>query len=143
MSNLTMAVMLEGLAEALRDKVQPALAGDAYAAEQVRLSCVLLTIAAQQVDGLAAVRVSENSRMRALLGEAAPTVGGDLGARLAQEERRTEPGYRISELDAEGARLRGLMVELHATLEPRSDAAATAMHRRIWSLLQAMDEGRG
>lgn len=143
MSNLTMAVMLEGLAEALRDKVQPALAGDPYASEQLRLSCVLLTLAAQQVDGLAAVRVSENSRMRALLGEAAAIVGGDLSARLALERVGAEPGYRISELDAEGGRLRNLLVELHGALEALDDAAASAMHRRIWGLLQAMDEGRG
>jgi hypothetical protein len=143
MNNLTLQVMLEGLAEALCDKVVPALSLDAYAMEQARLASVLLTLVAKQVDGLAAVRVAENAGMRALFSDAAPIIGGELSARLVAAASAAEPGFKISELDAEGRRLRLLLVELQAVLEEIDGAEARRMDKRIWCLLRDMEERRG
>ncbi|MFC3174375.1 hypothetical protein ACFOD9_08930 [Novosphingobium bradum] len=142
MNNLTIEMVLGVLADALENRVRPVLAHDPFAAEQVRLSAAALEVAAQQVDGLAAVRIADNDAMRALFGEAAALAGGDLGDRLAVAARGREPGYRLSELDAEGGRLRLLLVELHAALEDRAGPEAGAMHQRIWRLLAEMEARR-
>ena len=142
MSNLTIQVILEGLADALRDKVQPAVADNPYATEQVRLIGIILTLTAMQVDSLAAVRVAENAEIRTVLDEAAAIVGGEFRARLFGAVTDAEPGFKISELDAEGSRLRLLLVELHAALEEVDGVDARAMDQRIWCLLRDMDERR-
>lgn len=143
MINQTVEMVLAGLADAVHDKILPALADNAYASEQARLTWRLLTIISEQVDGLAAVRAAENAAMRALFGDAGPIVGGDLGAELTLAAGGTEPGLRIRELDREGGRLRSLLVELHAALEAIDTGQARAMHQRIWRLLQDMEMGRG
>lgn len=142
MNNLTLDVILEGLQSALREKVQPALADDPYAAEQVRLVSVLLGVIAPQLDTVAALRAAENSDMRALFGDAAAIVGGDLGIELAGAAGGREPGLKLSELDREGGRLRALLVELHMALEGMDGPEAVAMHQRIWRLLREMEERR-
>ncbi len=62
MNNLNTETALKGLTATLRDRILPALSHDPFAEEQARLSSVLLGLVAEQVDSLAAIRITDNGR---------------------------------------------------------------------------------
>lgn len=135
---LTTATVLEGVATALREQVSPALEDD-FAIDVVRLAQTLVTIAARAGDDAVVVRVEENARMRALLGEGGALLGD---AAFTTASRSADPGLRISELDAETGRLRALLVDLHGRLEDEPQAEARALDQAIWRALRDAEMAR-
>lgn len=138
---LTSENILRGVGNALRNQIAPSL-DDRFAVEATRLATLLVNIAANDIDDAAAARIWENASLRTVFGDAAALVTGSLAERLVEASRSVEPGYRISELDTENGRLRNLLVELHAMVEVREDAAASTLNQRIWKLLGDIRERR-
>lgn len=129
--NLTIDNALHGVGELLRDQIGPEI-GDPFAAQMSRLSCLLLKICANWVDDAAELRVDENGRIRALLGDAAPLVAEPLAAQLREAAVSSDPGLKISILDGENDRLRRLLVEAQKLVETDEGVAARALDQRIW-----------
>lgn len=138
---LTGATVLEGVADALRDQVSPQLS-DAFAIEAARMAQSLIAIVGRAGDDAAAIRVEENARMRAIFAEAASVAGGDLSAQLAEAAKSSDPGLRISELDAETGRLRTLLVELHRWLEQQDSPEARVLDQQIWRAMREFEMAR-
>lgn len=135
---LTGATVLEGVIEALRDQVAPNLT-DAFAGEAARMAQSLIAIVGRAGDDAVAIRVEENARIRALLGE-----GGELldDRELTAAAQSVDPGFRISELDAETGRLRTLLVALHGRIELQEAPAARALDQAIWCALRDFEMAR-
>ncbi len=136
--NFTIPDAITGVAGLMRERIGPEV-GDNYTANMTRMAASLLTITANWVDDAAAIRVAENARLRAVLGEAANLLGDALAARLREAAKSVDPGLRISELDGENNRLRLLLIEVHTELEMRSDEAARATCQHIWRLLEEIE----
>lgn len=132
---------LHGVSELLRDRISPEI-GDPFAAQMARLSCMLLTIAANWVDDAAEIRVNENAAIRVVLCQAADLVNGDLADRLASAASSTDPGLKLSVLDEENHRLRCLLVAAQCALEALSGEAALELDQRIWRLLEDIERIR-
>ena len=105
----------------------------------MRMAGGLLTICANWVDDAAAIRVEENAAIRKVLAEAAASLDGDLAARLRAASLSSDPGLRISQLDAENHRLRMLLVEAHGVVEC---AGLAALDAAIWRLLEEIELNR-
>jgi hypothetical protein len=95
---------------------------DGERANALGLSAMLLSLAAEVWDGMAAMLVEENRAFRALLGEAG-----------ADED------LRISALKAQNDRLRARLIEAHAAAEDSGDSERDAA---IWAELVASTERR-
>lgn len=139
---LTIETALHGIARMLRERIGPAVE-DPYAGEAARLAEMLLKLNADWVDEAAAVRVAENAAIRALLSDAAALVNdAELAGRIGGSARSTDPGLRISELDAENNRLRFDLQDLHAYLDSLDGEAVTAFSQRIWRSLAEFEAAR-
>jgi hypothetical protein len=132
--NVSIETLLTGVAQALNERITPELRD--YTADTARLAAIIVNIAAKSFDDAAALRVAENAGIRAVFADAHELIGGELGGRLAAAARAGDPSLRVSDLDAENARLRRLLVELHAEVDRREDASAQALGQRIWRLLR-------
>ncbi|MBP6580779.1 MAG: hypothetical protein KA199_04505 [Sphingorhabdus sp.] len=143
MSSQTLSVenALHGLDEFLRDKIASAIT-DPYVAPMARLSGMLLRICANGVDDAVELRVEENAAIRRILGEAGSLLSGPLSEQLLAAAALTDPGLKISVLDAENNRLRRLLVEAHAALEGRRDETAQLLDQKIWRLLEEIEAKR-
>ncbi len=95
---------------------------EAERASDLGLSAMLLAVTAEIWDRQAAILVEENRAIRALLAQA-----GD------------DPDLRLSALEAENNRLRGLLIEAQAAAEAAGD---TARQDAIWTELVASTERR-
>ncbi len=135
---LTGETVLEGVIVALRDQIAPGLT-DAFAAEAARMAQALVAIAGRAGDDAAAIRVAENARIRALLGE-----GGDLlgDAEFIAAAGSVDPDLRISALDAETGRLRALLVGLHTRIEAEDSPVARRLDQAIWRALRDFEMAR-
>lgn len=143
MSSQTLSIdnALHGLDEFLRDKIARAIS-DPYIAPMARLSGMLLRICANSVDDAAELRVDENAAIRTILGEAGSTLGGALSEQLFVAAASTDPGLKISVLDAENSRLRRLLVEAHKALEDSHNEASQLLDQKIWRLFEAIEAKR-
>lgn len=139
--NLTLETTLHGIADALATRIAPAL-DDTFAREAARLAVMLTKIAALAVDDAAAIRAEENAALRALFADAADSVEVDLAAMLREASGSVDTSLRISDLDRENARLRRILIALHAVIETCTDATAKAFDHRIWSLLENAEMAR-
>jgi hypothetical protein len=139
--NLTLGNALRGVEELLHDRISPAI-GDPFAAQMARLSGMLLRICANSMDDAAELRVEENAEIRRLLREAAELVPAPLASRLHGAAASTDPGLKISVLDAENHRLRVLLVSTQSALESNKDGASLSLDQRIWQLLEAAEAKR-
>ena len=75
--------------------------------------------------------------------DAAEVVGDSgLAGKLAAAGKAEGLGYKLSELDADNSRLRGLLVELHVAVENQSGDAARALDSRIWRMLKEFEAAR-
>lgn len=111
----------------------PAL-GTQYGQGMAQVVAVLLFMAGQEVERGAAIRVAENADMRALFADLAPqTADAVLRAELEQAASAPESALTISALNIANARLRRLLIRLHAALDD-GGADATA----VWTVLKAM-----
>jgi hypothetical protein len=113
--------VLGELAQLLVRNAQPGVP-DAERANALTLSSMLLALAAEVWDGAAERLVQENRALAALLADGAAE--GDL---------------RLSVLQAENARLRGLLIEAHIAAETAGDSAR---QEAIWAELRASTERR-
>jgi hypothetical protein len=139
--NLTLDNALHGVEELLRDRISPAI-DDPFAAQMARLSGILLRICANGVDEAAELRVEENTALRMILGEATELVPALLASRLQEAAASTDPGLKISVLDAENHHLRALLVSAQTVLENNKDGASLSLDQRIWQLLEAAEAKR-
>ena len=135
---LTHETVLEGVAAALRDQIAPNLT-DAFASDAARMAQSLIRIVGLAGDDAAAIRVEENARMRALLGQGGELLGD---ADLTTAAGSSDPSLRISELDAETGRLRLLLVDLHRRIELQDTPAARALDQAIWRALRDFEKAR-
>ncbi|MBU6267439.1 MAG: hypothetical protein KGN34_07860 [Sphingomonadales bacterium] len=138
---LTAETVLDGVTDGLRDQIAPLLQ-DGFAREALRMAQSAIAIVARGMDDAVAIRVTENARIRDLLGQGAAVAGDDLSARLAAAAASRNPGLRISQLDVECDRLRRLLIELHAWLEQHDGEAARALDRAIWQALREFEAAR-
>lgn len=136
-------VLLRGLVAKLMTEVAPALA-DRYVRSNVEMMAAMLAAAAEEFDRAAEVRVAENRALRALFADAAREPGAAaLADRLAAEAAAADASLRIGDLNATNARLRALLVELHALVEGRrGEAWAERLERAIWGELEASAQRR-
>ena len=129
--------VLRKIAEKLFGEIAPVVS-DSYMRSNVEVAAGLLLAAAEDYDRAAAVRVEENREIRGLFGEAAAHVpDADLKGRLAAAAKSEDPSLRISALEQENARLRTLLIELHAYVETRSEDWAVRITRDVWRELEA------
>lgn len=134
--------VLEGIGETLRDRIAPRL-DDPFAANDLRMALTLLAIVRLARDDEVALKVEENRRLRAIFADAAGSVADPgLAERLAGAGQSSDPGLRISELEAETGRLRKLLVELHAQTDARSDDDAKRIGQAIWRALRDIEMPR-
>lgn len=139
---LTTQSLLEGLAEALDERIRPMIA-DPFTADATRMAASVVRIAARAHDDAAAIRVEENARIRGLLARGAELVDdARLGERLAGAAATIDPGYRISELDRANADLRQALIALHAWLEDHRTLAAAELDVDIWRALRDFETAR-
>lgn len=139
--NLTIDNALHGIEQLLRERIAPEI-GDPFAAQMARLSCMLLRISANAVDDAAEVRVRENAAIRAILGDAAGLMEGEIATRLEDSARSSDPGLKLSVLDAENHRLRGMLVEAQSVLETSNEPALQALGQSAWRLLEGIEARR-
>jgi hypothetical protein len=111
-----------------------------------RMSNVLgaVSMMAEDVDNGVPRRLEENRAFRALFRDGAAIVtDAALAARLAEEGAKpSDADLRLSALDADNDRLRGLVIELHAHVEARDDEPAKALDEAIWQELKRSTERR-
>jgi hypothetical protein len=136
--SLSPEICLRGVLDMLQTRIAPALT-DSYAAEGSRLAGLVLTIVANGIDDAAAIRIAENEALRALFRDVAADVA-DAG--LAAAGSAAGSGYRLSELDADNARLRATLVDLHAAVEDQPGEPARAIDHRIWRMLRDFEVAR-
>ena len=139
--NLTPQTALHGVAQALRERIAPAVQ-DGFVGETARLAGLFLTLNANWVDDAVAIRVAENASIRSFFAEVAIGDDSGLGLALAEAAGSSDPGLRISELDIENNRLRGLLLRFHVHADSRAEASATALSQRIWRLLEQFEAAR-
>lgn len=138
---LTGTRVLEGVSVALRDHVSPNLT-DAFAGDVARIAQALVLIVGRAGDDAAAIRVEENARLRTIFARGAKLADGDLAARLSEAAGSSDPGLKISELDAETGRLRLLLIEFHTWLEDQSREDAKVLDEEIWRAMRDFEMAR-
>ena len=133
---------LQLLAGTLVTEVAPLVSLD-YGQKSLGLTAMLLQTAAEEFDRAAARRVEENRQIRRLFEEAASDVTDPaLRDRLTAAASEPEGELRVSALDEANARLRALLIELHAHVEQQPGPAARRIEAAIWSELRASTERR-
>ncbi|MBK8629925.1 MAG: hypothetical protein IPN84_06875 [Sphingomonadales bacterium] len=133
---------LISVATTLGGRVIAALPEDSYAVGDTKMSALVCVLMAQHVDGAADLLIRENAAIRAIFSRAAPLVGGDLGARLAEAGATTDANFRISTLEAGNAALATLLIELQTALETRNEDWAKELDRDSWRVLRDGANGR-
>jgi hypothetical protein len=117
------------------------LVGQNFAQGQIGLMGFMLTLVAKEYERGADLRARENSDIRSLLGEIAPSIGdGALRARAEAAGKTRDESLRISKLNEANYALRSLLTEVHAHLEAQPNARDA--ERRIWALLQSIAANR-
>src|SRR5262245_36585837 len=117
---------------ALMVDVAPNLAPP-YRQASVFASALMLTSMREELDRIADRRVEENRAIEALLAGAAGAIAdAGLRARVAEAAAAPEASFKISALEARNARLRALLIELHAHVETQSSPEARRVDAEIW-----------
>jgi hypothetical protein len=130
--SLSAETCIRGVRNTLQEQLAPMI-DDPY----------VLSIVANGIDDAVAVRVDENRAIRALLSDGAALVApGELAEQLRSHASFTDPSLRLSELDQENARLRRLLIDLHAHAEISEHQGARALCSRIWRLLSDFELAR-
>ena len=140
--SLSPEVCLRGVLATLQNRILPSLI-DNFAVEDARLAGLVLTITTNGIDDAAAIRIAENAAMRELFRDAAGIARDSaLADKLRAAGTAECSGYRLSELDADNAVLRGLLVELHEAVELQAGDKARAIDSRIWRMLKRFEDVR-
>lgn len=123
---------LEVSAIALLTRLGPALPSHYEKSTAGALGALLLALREEFERG-AARRVEENAAIRAIFATAHSIVEDPaLAERLREASRADSTDLAISALEAENARLRGLLIELHAHAESLDAPGANALVDEIW-----------
>ena len=139
--SLSIQTSIQGVIDILSERVSPAV-DDHYVRETIRMAQSILRISVNALDDVVVLRVEENAALRALFAAAAGAVNANLAQVLADAARSIDPSLKISALDAENARLRAILVRLHAEVEVRTDETGQQLNKQIWHLLQAIETTR-
>jgi hypothetical protein len=126
-----------GAANTLAAGVAPHLASP-YAVGHAGTVAMLLIFMAQEAERAAETLAGENAALRALFAEAAPKLEW-LRERLADASAGREESLHVSILEAENARLRTLLIELHAAAEA---ADLHDVEAQIWRVLKKSADDR-
>lgn len=92
-----------------------------YGQGSATTTAVLLLMVGQEFDRAADLRAKENRVMRALLGDAAKSVEGELGAKLSGVVGVRDEDLTVSGLDRVNGELKRLLIELQAHAEQKGD----------------------
>lgn len=134
--------VLVGFSGTLIGKIMPHV-GLEYVQRDVQLMALALTAMAEEYDRAAEVRFSENRDMRELFAAAAGRIGDEvLSSRLKEAGESSDESLRVSTLNKENARLRELLIELHATVEESEEDGAREIETEIWRTLRSSTERR-
>jgi hypothetical protein len=134
--------VLEVCAIGLMGDVAPHVA-PSYRQATVLSTAVILTSVREELDRIAERRILENRALRSLFLDSLPAVEEPgLRDRLDVAAREEEVAFKISELGAANARLRGLLVELHAHVESCEGDDAQRVESAIWRELRRSTERR-
>jgi hypothetical protein len=134
--------VLEIAAMQLMGQLGPALPTSYQQATAMALGAILLTVG-EEVERSAQRRVEENAALRRLFEQGAAVVAdGILRERLEQEAASRDDDLAVSALEAGNARLRGLLIELHAHVEELDAPGARALDDAIWRELATSTERR-
>jgi len=109
-----------------------------YAQGSASLLSVMMTLAAQEYDRAAEIRVAENADMRALFGELAPLISDPaLRTDLQRAATQKDASLTISALNTSNAEFRRLLIALQAHMEEAAGIVARTAEARIWEVLKA------
>ena len=102
------------------------------------LGVTMLGMIAQEYDRAAARLVEEDDAIVALFEDATYLLTeGELKERIREElQRPRHENLRVSALEQDNARLRALLIDLHAAVEQLNGDEAVTMEERIWAELQ-------
>jgi hypothetical protein len=127
--------VLNGLARAMLMDLLPQTA-NAYGGQTLQLGAALAMMCAQEFDRAAARLAEENAALAVLFGDAAAAIDD---AKLRDELRAAAAAppaaLLVSALHERNRALRGLLVRLHAHVEPLDTPAARTLDGRIWAEL--------
>ncbi len=133
---------LEVAAAYLMMQVAPSLAS-AYQQSNATVLIAMLMAVREEFDRAAARRVEENRALRQLFTAAALVVrDAALRQRLEDATGVQDISLKVSDLDRSNARLRGLLIELHAHVEDLDTPQARQIEADIWDELVASTERR-
>lgn len=113
------ATVLNNTAMKLLFEIGPAMP-PGYSQGSVTTLGVLLIMVAQEQGRAVDLRVSENRAMRAIFARA-QKLDLEFGADLADAAARDAEPLELADLDLENARLKALLIRLHARLEELND----------------------
>lgn len=116
---------------------------DAYSQSSLVVIAGLLAAVGEEFERAAARRVEENRALRDLFEAAQPQVAdAGLRQRLRDAAASEDGSLLVTDLEAENARLRALLIELHAHVEQCPGDEARRLEEAIWSELAASTERR-
>jgi hypothetical protein len=125
----SVSAAVANLAALLRDDIAPNLTG--FRAGNAAMAAAMFDMVAEEWDRAAARLVAENAAFRALL-----VCGGEAG------NLGDDSDLRVSALEACNEKLRARLTDLHAAVELRGDAEASALDAAIWDALRTSVENR-
>jgi hypothetical protein len=117
------AAVLNNTAMKLLFEVGPAMP-PGYSQGSVTTLGVLLIMVAQEQGRAVDIRVTENKAMRSIFARA-QRHDLEFGAELADAAARNTEPLELADLDQENARLKALLIRLHARLEALNDPLQT------------------
>lgn len=92
-----------------------------YGQGSATTTAVLLLMVGQEFDRAADIRARENRVMRALFGDAAKNITGELGAKLSAVAGNRDEDLTIAALDRANAELKRLLIDLQIHAEQAGD----------------------
>ena len=108
-----------------------------YLQSSTGLLGIILGFCAQEYENGADIRASENADMRNLLAELEASVeDAKLRVKLGAVMGGRDASLKISELNADNAELKTLLIEAQTYLETRSDEKSKVARREIWAVLK-------
>jgi hypothetical protein len=123
-------------------EVAPHLA-PGYRQASAMVTAIMLTSIREELDRIAERRVVENRALRSLFADASASVAdAALRTRLEEAGASEETSHLISALEATNARLRELLIELHAHVESLEGESARRIEAAIWRELAESTERR-
>lgn len=128
--------MMIGAATALTREILPNVRGDGYAIASAGTVGTMMMLMAQETDRMVDTLVVELDAIQALFAEAASApLPADLRARLGEAAALKRRSLKMSALEEDAVLLKGLLIELHATVENEKFDWAEALEAKIWEIL--------